>query len=245
MSNFTSVPSVRVVVPGEYELTWPGTNTVARASFVRRAVADPSVSLLTLESSRVRGLTTAIPQLAPSARLNQLVIPGVSEKVAGFWSLWRVGLSTLDRREQRVLPIFLTSEGQTLGPAARVVWDRLIELGQGLSAVPAAEPKDGSAARAYAESRIAVEQQGAAVFQDLMLRHRTRLVVEAEKTNIAFSARRRAIARLGLQQVRDFRMEQLSDEEAAWRRDFKAREKSLPDLRLLLLVAIVQTGGTP
>jgi hypothetical protein len=78
-----------------------------------------------------------------------------------------------------------------------------------------------------------------------MLRHRTRLVVEAEKTNIAFSARRRAIARLGLQQVRDFRMEQLSDEEAAWRRDFKAREKSLPDLRLLLLVAIVQTGGTP
>jgi hypothetical protein len=61
--------------------------------------------------------------------------------------------------------------------------------------------------------------------------------------NVAFAARRRAIERLGLPQVRDFRLGQLADEEAAWRRDVEAREHGLPELSPMLLVAVARAGG--
>jgi hypothetical protein len=173
----------------------------------------------------------------------QVVIPGVSDKVGGFWSLWRVGLSTFDGREQRVLPIFVTPEGQTLGPTARVVWDRLVELADGLEVLVGAATDDNSAERAFEQSRAAAEQQGKVAFHELLQRHREHLSMESRKMNVAFSARRRAIEKLGLPQVRDYRLVQLADEEVAWRRDVEAREHALPELSPMLLVAVARTGG--
>ena len=216
---------------------------IAAASFSRAAADDPGKTLLTIEDPRVRGLTTRIPPYAPGMQVAHVVVPGVSDKVVGFWSLWRVGLSTFDGREQRVLPIFVTPDGQTLGPTARAVWDRLVELSDGLEVLPAAATVNASAERAFEQSRAAAEQQGKAAFHELMQRHRERLSKESRKMNVAFSARRRAIDRLGLPQVRDFRLGQLADEEAAWRREVAEREHGLPELSPLLLVAIVRTGG--
>jgi hypothetical protein len=234
--------------PGVYDLTWPsggttGGGTTTAASFSRAAADDPGKTLLTIEDPRIRGLTTRIPPYAPGMQVAQVVIPGVSDKVGGFWSLWRVGLSTFDGREQRVLPIFVTPEGQTLGPTARVVWDRLVELADGLEVLPAAAMADRSAERAFEQSRTAAEQQGKAAFHELLQRHRERLSMESRKMNVAFSARRRAIEKLGLPQVRDFRLAQLAEEEAAWRRDVEAREHGLPELSPMLLVAVARAGG--
>src|SRR5690606_1724387 len=107
--------SVQSKAPGVYDLTWPsggttGGGTTTAASFSRAAADDPGKTLLTIEDPRIRGLTTRIPPYAPGMQVAQVVIPGVSDKVGGFWSLWRVGLSTFNGREQRVLPIFVTPE---------------------------------------------------------------------------------------------------------------------------------------
>jgi superfamily II DNA or RNA helicase len=235
--------SVQSKAPGVYDLAWPDGGAITAASFSRAAADDPGKTLLTIEDPRVRGLTTRIPPYAPGMQVAHVVVPGVSDKVVGFWSLWRVGLSTFDGREQRVLPIFVTPEGQTLGPTARAVWDRLVELSDGLEVIPAAATANASAEQAFEQSRAAAEQQGKAAFHELMQRHRERLSKESRKMNVAFSARRRAIDRLGLPQVRDFRLGQLADEEAAWRREVAEREHGLPELSPLLLVAIVRTGG--
>ncbi len=235
--------SVHRKAPGVYDLTWPDGGATTAASFSRSAVDDPGKTLLTIEDPRIRGLTTRIPPYAPGMQVTQVVIPGVSDKVGGFWSLWRVGLSTFDGREQRMLPIFATPDGHTLGPTARGVWDRLVELADGLEVLPSAATADGSAERAFEKSRAAAEQQGKAAFHELLQRHRERLSMESRKMNVAFSARRRAIERLGLPQVRDFRLAQLADEEAAWRRDLEAREHGLPELSPMLLVAVARTGG--
>ena len=229
--------------PGVYNLTWPDGETTTAASFSRTAAGDAEKTLLTIEDPRIRSLMTQIPPCAPGTQIAQVVIPGVSDKVGGFWSLWRVGLSTFEGREQRVLPIFVTAEGQILGPTARVVWDRLVELAEGLEVLPAAATVDGTAERAFEQSRAAAEQQGKATFDELLQRRRERLAMQSRKMNITFSARRRAIERLGLPQVREFRLAQLADEEAAKRRDVEARVQALPELSPMLLVAVAHTGG--
>lgn len=230
-------------VSGGYDLTWPGGGTTLGASFSRAAADDPGTTLLTLEDSRIRGLTTRIPPYVPGLQVAQVVVPGVSDKVGGFWSLWRVGLSTVDGREQRVLPVFVTAEGQTLGPTARVVWDRLVELTEELEVLSTVTMSEGAADRAFVQCRTVAEQQGKIAYRELLQRHQERLSMESRKMNVAFSSRRRAIERLGLPQVRDFRLAQLSDEEAAWRRDINARQSGLPELTPMLLVAVAHTGG--
>ncbi len=223
---------------GVYDIVWPDGRESSAVSFNRSALDDPGTTVVTTEDPRVRGLTTRIPPYAPGMPVAHLVVPGISEKVTGFWSLWRVGLSTFDGREQRVLPIFVTPGGQALGPTARVVWDRLVELDTGVEVLPAPAFEDGIAALAFDQSRAAAEEQGKALFGELVQRHRDRIEKERRKMTVAFGARRRAIDRLGLPQVRDFRLAQLAQEETEWRRDIALRERGLPDLNPLLLVAI-------
>ncbi len=230
---------------GGYDLVWPDGRKSSSVYFNRSAAEDPGKTVVTIEDPRVRDLTTRMAPFAPGLPVARLVVPGVSDKVAGFWSLWRVGLSTFDGREQRILPIFVTLEGQVLGPTARVVWDRLVELADGLEVCSMPVPADAAAIRAFEQSRAAADQQGKALFDELVQRHRERIGRERRKMAVAFAARRRAVERLGLPQVRDFRLAQLIQEEASWRHDFAQREHGLPDLSPLLLVAITLAERRP
>ena len=200
------------------------------------------MAVVTIEDPRVRALTTRIPPHAPGMPMARLVVPGVSDKVTGIWSLWRVGLQTFEGREQRVLPIFVNPQGLALGPTARVIWDRLVELVDGLAVLPSIAPAE-ALTTAFDQSRAAAEEQGKALFNELVQRHRERIGQERRKMAVAFGARRRAVERLGLPQVRDFRLAQLEQEEADWRRDLAQREHGLPDLSPLLLIAIVSSAA--
>lgn len=227
----------------EYNIVWPDGHQAPSVSFSRTAAADASLSVLTLEDVRVRGLTTRIPSYVPGLPVVALVVPGVSDKVAGYWSLWRVALQTFEGREQRVLPIFISNGGQTLGPTARVIWDRLVELADGLVVRQGAAVPDADARQAFERSRLSAEEQGKAVFQELTQRHRERIEQERRKMRIAFAARRRSVEHLGLPQVRDFRLGQIDREESAWRQDLVQREHGLAELSPFLLVAIVDAGA--
>jgi hypothetical protein len=58
----------------------------------------------------------------------------------------------------------------------------------------------------------------------------------------AFASRRRAIERLGLPQVRGYRLRVLADEEQAWNLELAARETALPDLAAVLMVRVAPMG---
>ena len=61
---------------------------------------------------------------------------------------------------------------------------------------------------------------------------------EKEKYDHAFAARRGAIARIGLPQVREYRLELLRQEEQAWYEQLRQAAQSTPELVPLLLVHI-------
>lgn len=227
---------------GGYELTWPRGHTTPPVAFSRREAEDAGISQLTIEDPQVRGLTTRIQPFAPGLPVPVVHIPGISDKVQGFWSLWRVALQTTFGREQRVVPIFVTDSGQVLAPSARVVWERLVEQSGVRIAIDAAVA-DEEARQAFECSRAAAEEHGRTVFHELTQKHAERIAQERRKMAVAFASRRRSIERIGLPQVRDFRMEQLQQEETAWRQGVVEREAALPDMTPLLLVAIVAEGA--
>jgi len=224
-----------------FDLRWPSGETIASAVFNRDDADHPGTTLISLEDERVRGLTNSLPVFAPGQPIPSVVVPDVSDKTTGVWSLWRISLHTAGGREQRFLALFVSDDGRVFGPTARTIWDRFIDLPAGLS--QATDDLFGEfASRAYETSRAAAEAQGAAVFEELLGDHKLTIVRERKKGGHAFASRRRAIERLGLPQVRSYRLRILADEEQAWNRELVARETALPDLAAVLMVRIAPMG---
>jgi len=224
-----------------FRLRWPDGFEVQKAVFSRSEAAIPGTVHLSLEEPRVRRLVASLPHFAPGQPLAELSVPGVSDKVAGVWSLWRVQLRTEDERKTRVLPLFVDDDGRALGPTARAVWDRLIDGNVDLATPPAAVNEE-AATSAYEASRPEAEAQGESVFQELQEAHRQRIERERRKTTHAFESRRRAIERVGLPQVRSHRLSQLERERQAWATSMATKEAVVPELSAIVLLRVVPTG---
>lgn len=234
--------SVKPAVIG-HDLRWPNGETCLAAVFSRDDADRPGATLISLEDERVRGLTNSLPVFAPGQPIPTILVPDVSDKTSGIWSLWRISLHTASGREQRFLALFLAENGRVFGPTARSIWERLIDLPKGLS--QAGEEISGSTAvNAFYASCKAAEAQGAAVFDELTAAHQMSIARERKKGAHAFSSRRRAIERLGLPQVRAHRLRILADEEQGWTRELATREAALPDLAAVLMARVAPMGAS-
>ena len=226
-----------------YDIRWPNGETCLAAVFRRDEADRPGATMISLEDERVRRLTISLPVFVPGQPTPSIVFPDVSDKISGFWSLWRISLHTVGGREQRFLAIFLAEDGRVFGPTARTIWERLIDIPNGLR--ESGEKISGRAAiDAFDASRKAAEAQGAVVFEELAGAHQMGIMRERKKGAHAFSSRRRAIERLGLPQVRAHRLRILEDEEQVWSQELALREATLPDLAAVLIVRVAPAGGS-
>ncbi len=227
-----------------FRLRWPDGHEVQKAVFSRSEAELPGTTHLSLEEPRVRSLVASLPHFAPGQPVAALSVPGISDKVEGVWSLWRIQLRTEDERKTRVLALFVSEDGRVLGPTARAVWDQLIEGNADLSGSP--EVLNGeNASHAYQLSRREAEKHGEPVFRELLDGHQKRIQRERRKTIHAFEARRRAIDRIGLPQVRSHRLSQLEREKAAWTTSMGAKEAAIPELSAVIVLRVAPTGSRP
>jgi CO dehydrogenase/acetyl-CoA synthase beta subunit len=123
-------------------------------------------------------------------------------------------------------------------PTARHIWE----------AVQTTKPKvleslgqDESFA-AYERLLDIAEQAGKEVFDSLQQEHRSSIAREEDRGQIAFESRRKIIERVGLPEVRQFRMARLENEEAEWRKELETAKQIVPEIRPLLLMRIVEGG---
>ena len=193
-----------------YRLQWPDGASVARAVFA--PTKETGARHLTLEDSHVRSIAAQLGYFAPGSPIPALLVPEISDKVTGVWSLWRIVLDGGGTRAVRILPLFLSDDGRVLGPTARVVWDRLLELDPASATSRSAALVGDVAAATFEESRRRAEEAGRPLYDELVSTHRRGLDQENQKTTQAFASRRRAIERIGLPQVRAHRLEQLEQE---------------------------------
>ncbi len=234
--------AVKVAEPG-YRLRWPDGSEVASAVFTRDLAAAPGTCHLTIEDPRVRRILDLVPPWAPGMPVPVVQITGVSERISGTWSLWRISLGARSSQESRLLPLFLADGGKSLPPTARTVWDRLLKDGdRGVRFLE--KPVQGDdATQAWDTCRGIAEQQGADLYHELLGRHRSRVARERRKGVHAFSTRRKAAERSGLAEVRAHRLEGLDRERKDWEGRMAAMESAVPELTALLILRVAP--GTP
>ncbi|MEE9606071.1 MAG: hypothetical protein V3V70_10960 [Candidatus Scalindua sp.] len=87
------------------------------------------------------------------------------------------------------------------------------------------------------------ERQGKAIYDELAQIHWERLTRERDKGAYAFAARRRAVERIGLPQVRDHRLAILDREEREWHTQLELRAQVIPEMVPLLLIRLDGGGA--
>jgi hypothetical protein len=91
----------------------------------------------------------------------------------------------------------------------------------------------------------AITTIGANVFAELQNAHASAISQEHDRLNNVFRARRDAIAKVGLPEVRNYRYTRCDLDEAAVRAELHNAQHVMPSIRILLCIAIdAQPGAT-
>ena len=218
-----------------WNLTWPDGEELTGIVFSRKeADQTPTARHLTLEDSRIRELAMRLPRFAPGQPISVVTIPGISDEITGLWSLWRIGIATMEWNRHRIMPLFLGDGGKVLTPTARHLWDQLLSVTPDVQGhLDMDESKE-----AFDRLEEIAEEHGRAIYDELVQEHRMRLTREKEKGEYAFVARRGVIERVGLPQVRDHRLTLLQQEECAWSEELEQKARVYPEMAPLLVIRV-------
>jgi len=240
-----------------WNLTWPDGVTYENVVFTgKEAARIITARHLTLEDPKVRGLAVRLPRFAPGQPVPVVSIPGVSKEIQGFWSLWQIsivshearvasrwdGPRTLDpgpeTRRRRIMPLFLADNGTVYTPTARHIWDQLLVASVQVRSILEAAISQS----AFARLQNAAEEHGRLIYEALVQEHWARIAREREKASYAFAARRKTVERIGLPQVRSYRLNLIAQEERSFQEQLDQKALALPEM-VPLLVIRVEGGG--
>ncbi len=222
-----------------WNLTWPDGETCENVVFTgKEAERLPAARHLTLEEPKVRGLAMRLPRFAPGQPVPIVSIPSLSEEVQGVWSLWRIAIATMEWNRRRIMPLFLADNGMVYLPTARHVWDQLLAASTQVRSILDAAVSQ----TAFAKLQNAAEEHGKPIYEAFVQEHRARIACEREKANYAFAARRRTVERIGLPQVRNYRLNLLAQEERSFQAQLDQRALAYPDMVPLLVIRV--EGGS-
>ena len=198
-----------------WNLTWPDGETYENVVFTARkprGFRPPGTS--PWKSRRSAAWPCGFLASCPGQPVPIVSIPGLSEEVQGVWSLWRIAIATMEWNRRRIMPLFLADNGMVYMPTARHVWDQLLAASPQVRSILDAAVSQA----AFAKLQNAAEEHGKPIYEALVQEHRTRIAREREKADYAFAARRKTIERIGLPQVRNYRLNLLAQEIVRFRK---------------------------
>lgn len=233
-----------------WDLNWPDGQEHRKVVFnAREADRLADATLLNLENSRVRGLALNLPQIVAGQPLPCVTVSGLPTTISGFWGLFEIRLQAGMHQKTQLLRIpmvrrgyvsvFLSDEDKLFLPTARHIWDALqtaetqvqTNLGQ-----------DESVA-AHARLQEAAEQAGQGLFDALQQAHLASVAREEERGIVSFASRRKVIERVGLPEVRQFRLSRCHADESEWQHELESAQQIVPEIRPLLMLRIIKGGA--
>lgn len=223
-----------------YDLQWPDGDRMTDVCFFGREAQDQGLNHVSLENPKLRALIERLPRAVAGEPIPSIGIAGLPAQIRGYWSLWRVALCSSGGHRERILPLFSHEDGRALLPTARTIWESLL---QESTEIDGGEVIDGEQSRAaFDRLQREAEKYGESLFQELHTEHLERMRNEREKGRYAFQVRRQALNRIGLPEVRQFRLKRLETEEREWQEELVRQEQVFPELRPIVVLRVEATN---
>lgn len=211
-------------------LRWPDGHRHELVTFDFSTADRTGLDHLTLEDAHVRGLLDPMRTHVAGEAASEAIVPGISNKTTGTWSLWRVQLQSGRQRNVRILPVFVNDRGRSFTPTAWTIWDRLVA--GDVSIV-------GSTTVSLAQLRRIAIDEGRTLYAELLRRHDEFVSRRRQASRRSLDSRRKAIERIGLPEVREHRLHEHEIAEANAAREMEDLEQAVPELAPLLALRVV------
>ena len=132
------------------------------------------------------------------------------------------------------MPLFLHDDGRNLQPTAKYVWDHMHSEQWRLNG----ETFEDESAQIYQRCKTFAVEQGGAIYHEMHQKYLNQLQLEQEKAEHSFKSRRLLLDKVGLDQVKAYRLRQLRKEEEDWRSENKMQQQVMPELFALIILRV-------
>jgi len=216
-----------------YDLIWEDGEKMTNITFNRDETEEGITTHLSLENPRVMNLIKNLPLFVQGEKIPSIAVKGLPSSVKGYWSLWKIAVKNNETTKHRIFPLFRQKDGRIFKPTAQRLWDILISE---TTNIKIKEPVTGRECSAiYGEMEETAIKYGEDMFQEIKNGFNLFLKKEREKGLYAFESRKKAIERIGLPEVRNFRLKQLEKEKKEWETKIKSMDSIIPEISCLLI----------
>ncbi|HCA7855112.1 helicase-related protein [Enterobacter hormaechei] len=225
-------------IDGSHTLTWPDGATWSGITFIGKiAQQQPSFTHLTLENPKIKGLCSQLPVWSEAQPIPSVTVKSLPAGANGYWALWSIRLVAGHERRCQYMPVYIKPNGQYYATASQRVWDAVCS--KEFEILPQDLAVESSLHQSiYALMHKVAQEEGKAIFESMLTANQTDLDNQFEKGEYSFNARKKAIERVGLPEVRQFRLRQLSSEYALWLQDIDKKRRVIPDMVLHTIIEI-------
>lgn len=225
-------------IDGSHTLTWPDGATWSGITFIGKiAQQQPSFTHLTLENPKIKGLCSQLPVWSEAQPIPSVAVKSLPAGANGYWALWSIRLVAGHERRCQYMPVYIKPNGQYYATASQRVWDAVCS--KEFEILPQNLAVESSLHQSiYNLMHKVAQEEGKAIFESMLTANQTDLDNQFEKGEYSFNARKKAIERVGLPEVRQFRLRQLSSEYTLWLQDIDKKRRVIPDMVLHTIIEI-------
>ena len=100
------------------------------------------------------------------------------------------------------------------------------------------ETSEDESVQIYQRCKMLAVEQGGVIYHEMHQKHLNQLQLDQEKAEYNFKSRRHVLDKVGLDQVRAYRLRQLRKEEEYWRSTHNMQQQVMPELFALIILRI-------
>ena len=195
------------------------------------SLGNPGVEHITLQHDWIRKLINELGEFDLSNKI-PVIKSSTGEETPGYWSLWQISARNNLESKIQYQCYFLADNGKQYSAYAHDIWNRLIN-GSGKFSI------DGSQAFNEPESfQKEMNQSLFLSFQNLEADVMIRMKTKKENRLNSYCFQKSRIERIGIDNIRQAKLQRLEKEHQAWIKEFESGSKIIPGIKQLLMIRI-------
>ncbi|MPM02063.1 RNA polymerase-associated protein RapA [bioreactor metagenome] len=195
------------------------------------SLGNPGVEHITLQHDWIRKLINDLGEFDLSNSI-PVIKSSTGEETPGYWSLWQISARNNLESKIQYQCYFLADNGKQYSAYAHDIWNRLIN-GSGKFSI------DGS--QEINEPELFQKEMNQSLFlsfQNLEADIMIRMKAKKENRLNSYCFQKSRIERIGIDNIRQAKLQRLEKEHKAWIKEFESGSKIIPGIKQLLMIRI-------
>lgn len=217
-----------------FDIFWPDGEISNSITFDKSESEQYTLKYLSLEDTHVRKISKHLPIFIKGQKIPTLKIKNLSKDISGIWSLWKVNVLG-NEKTMNIFPMFIHDDGRKLKPSASHIWDLLLSKNSTMQF----DDSKINFIDIYEKNYDYASIEGKTFFEDIQNKFQNHLKNEEEKTNSFFKYQSDLIQKIGLENVRKKRQNDLEREKQRFKKEIEKLREIYPEFNAITMLNIV------